>query len=362
MECGRKGKDAVTNPLATLRPRHLVPFAPLAVVVGILTWVFWPTFGELLHEWHANAQYSHGFLVPFFAAFLLYYRRDKLDVSAMKPSLWGLAVLGLGLGFRLWGAYFGYVSWGSISLIPTVMGLILTFGGWAAFRWAWPGALFLSFMIPLPYNTSLALAGPLQRLATIASTFVMQVLGLPAIAEGNVIYLNDHTIGIVEACSGLSMLMVFFALSTAVVLVIQRHWIDRTIILLSAIPVALISNIIRVTITGILYNVGAGEMANYFFHEVAGWIMMPLALGMMWVELKVLQNLFIDVPVTARPTAVPAARSRKAVQARPAAPRPAAPRPAANRRPNPAPPRSRRQGETPATPREETPVEQGKQS
>src|SRR5262249_8395944 len=153
-----------------------------------------------------------------------------------------------------------------LSIVPCAAGIVLLFGGRAAWRWAWPAVLFLCFMIPLPYRVANALSGPLQWLATITSTFIMQVLGLPALAEGNVILLNDHQIGIAEACSGLRMLVVFFALSTAVVLVIQRHWIDKTIIMLSAIPIALISNIIRVTVTGVMYELGQSEMANAFFH------------------------------------------------------------------------------------------------
>jgi exosortase/archaeosortase family protein len=165
---------------------------------------------------------------------------------------------------------------------------------------------------------SLWLSGPLQRLATVSSTFIMQVLGLPALAEGNVILLNEQKIGIVEACSGLRMLMVFFALSTAVVLVTKRHWLDQALILASAVPIALLSNLIRVTATGIMYEAGQSELAHAFFHDVAGWVMMPLALGMLWVELKVMSHLFIDAPPPAR--AVPAPR-------RAAAPRQAVPRP-----------------------------------
>ena len=136
---------------------------------------------------------------------------------------------------------------------------------------------------------------------------------MPALAEGNVIRLNEHEIGVVEACSGLRMMVVFFALATAVVLVTQRHWIDKTLIIASAIPIALISNITRVTATGIMYEVGQAELAQHFFHDVAGWLMMPLALGMLWVELKVMQYLFIDVPVETTPRITTSSRRPGAV-------------------------------------------------
>lgn len=308
------GKDAMTTPAVTPPLRRLAPLAPLLLPLACLLWAYGATFAELYSVWNNNPQYSHGFLVPVFAGFLLWLRRDKLDVDALRPSLWGVVVLGAALGLRLVGAWRYYVSLDAISLVPCVAGLVLLIGGMAAWRWAWPAVLFLAFMIPLPYFAAVAMSGQLQTLATITSTFIMQTLGMPALAEGNVILLNDNQIGIVEACSGLRMLVVFFALSTAVVLVVQRHWIDRAIILFSAIPIALISNIVRVTATGVMYEAGYSEMASHFFHDVAGWFMMPFALGMLWVELKVLDKLFIDTPSTA--PARPAV-ARRATSARP---------------------------------------------
>jgi exosortase len=333
----------MTAPAASPRLRNCTPLLlALAVPLGCMLWAFWSTFTDLAQTWNTNPQYSHGFLVPVFAAVLLYLRRTRLDPAALQPSWWGVLLLAAGLGLRLFGAFYYYLALDSFSIVPCVAGLVLLVGGRAAWRWAWPAILFLSFMIPLPYRVATALSGPLQSLATVSSTFVMQVFGLPALAEGNVILLNDHRIGIVEACSGLRMLVVFFALSTAVVLVIRRHWIDKVLILASAVPIALISNIFRVTITGAMYEAGYSEMANSFFHDFAGWLMMPLALGLLWIELKVLGGLFIDLP--ARVPRDPTRAARKPA-ARPAA----APRP----RRTPAAPPQRQRARTPV----ESPVE-----
>ncbi len=103
-------------------------------------------------------------------------------------------------------------------------------------------------MIPLPYRYSTALSGPLQHIATVCSTFIMQVIGLPALAEGNIITIDDAQIGVVEACSGLRMLVVFFALAAAVVVVSRRPLLDKFIVLASAAPIAVVSNIVRVAV------------------------------------------------------------------------------------------------------------------
>ena len=109
-------------------------------------------------------------------------------------------------------------------------------------------------MVPLPDVVSFAMSAPMQSFATTVSTFVLQVLGKPAVAEGNVIHLNDIPLGIVEACSGLRMLVVFFALSTAVAMIIRKPLWEKLFIAASAVPIALASNVLRITMTGLYYE------------------------------------------------------------------------------------------------------------
>jgi exosortase len=109
-----------------------------------------------------------------------------------------------------------------------------------------------------------------------------------------VIQLNEARIGVVEACSGLSMLITFIALSTAAALVVKRPLLDRIVLVLSSIPVALLANIIRITVKGILHDKVSGDLANKFYHDLAGWLMIPLALLMDWFEIWVLSHLLIE--------------------------------------------------------------------
>jgi exosortase len=203
-------------------------------------------------------------------------------------------VLAAGIGLRLVGAYYYFVWIDAISLLPCLAGLWLLVGGKLAWRWSWPAIAFLAFMIPLPYSLSVTLAGPLQRFATVASTFALQTMGLPAVAEGNVILLNEAEIGIVEACSGLRMLVIFFALSTGVALVIRRPLWEKLVIAASAVPIALVVNVIRISVTGVLHETVGSEVANAVFHDLAGWLMMPMALGILWVELRYLKHLVLE--------------------------------------------------------------------
>jgi exosortase len=206
-----------------------------------------------------------------------------------------MPVLAIGIGLHLAGAYFYYNWVEAVSLLCCLAGAVILLGGWPAWKWSWPAIGFLVFMIPLPYFLEIALAGPLQRIAVISSTFLLQTFGLPALAEGNVILLSEVELGIVEACSGLRMLVVFFALTSAVALVIRRVWWEKVLVVLSALPIALLVNIIRITATGVLYEKVSSEAANAVFHDFAGWLMMPLALAMLWLELVFLKRLFPEM-------------------------------------------------------------------
>jgi exosortase len=273
-------------------------------LTAVVVFVFWPTLAEMADRWANDSRYSHGYFVPLFAAYLLWSRRRMLDGADPKPSWWGLPVLAVGLLVRAAGTalYLDFLS--AVALLPTLTGVVLLAGGRTALKWSWPAIAFLAFMVPLPFRVEVALAYPLQRIATLASTYALETLGFFVVAEGNTIRMGDVRLGVVEACNGLSMLVVFFALSTAMAIVVRRPWYDKLVLVASAIPIALAANIIRITVTGVLHKTAGSEIADLVFHDLAGWLMMPLALSMLWVEMKILAWVIQDVarPAPAAPT------------------------------------------------------------
>jgi exosortase len=321
----------MTSSTTPVSSRSLSPILPLLLVSACFLWAFGSTLTDLFYVWRTNDQYSHGFLVPAFAAFLLWLRRDKIQGRAMRPGLIvGVLLLAFALGLRLAGVYWFYVALDSFAIVPCVAGLCWLMGGWTAFRWAWPSILYLTFMIPLPYRLSTAMSAPLQSLATTVSTFLMQTIGLPALAEGNVIALNEARLNVVEACSGLRMLMVFVALSAAMALLTRRPLLEKLILLVSAFPIAVVSNILRITATGILHETTNSETANVFFHDLGGWLMMPLGLLFLAMELKLLSHLLLEAP-PAPPKTVAAPVARRVRKAPPMRSRPARPGAAARK-------------------------------
>jgi exosortase len=265
----------------------------LAVVAVALAWVYWTTFVELASRWANQSQYSHGWLVPVFSAYLLYSRRHMLAAGPLTPSWWGVPMLLVGIGLRFFGVYI-YFDWlAAVSLLPCLAAACLLTGGWRMLNWAWPAIAFLVFMIPLPFRLEAALSHPLQRIGTIMSTFILQTLGMTAYSEGNVIVLGEVRIGVVEACSGLNMLMTFFALSTGVAMLMRRSPLERVIVFASAVPIALATNIIRIAVTAILHKVAGRELADLVFHDLAGYLMPVVALGMLWVLLRLMDWLLL---------------------------------------------------------------------
>lgn len=283
----------LTAQVGSLRASAVVIVAALAAVTG---WAFWPTLVTFVHVWSTDDGYSHGFLVPAFAAFVLWLRRDRFPEKRNPRPFLGVAVIVLALALRAF-AGLRFNKWPEeISLVPYLLGLAVCFGGGPLLRWSAPAILFLVFMVPLPYRLEVSLGAPLQQLATLCSTFLLQTFGQPAIAEGNTILLREQRLEVVQACSGLKMLVTFVTFATAVCLLVQRPLSDKLVILASAVPIALVVNIARITVTGLMLLYVSGESARALLHDAAGWVMMPAALALLGLELWVLNRLIVESP------------------------------------------------------------------
>ncbi|MEX0613819.1 MAG: exosortase/archaeosortase family protein [Pirellulales bacterium] len=309
------------NCLASIGARHLLGWLALAAA---LAWTFALPLGVLVSRWYGDPAYSHGFLVPVFALALLWYRRHLARPASTPGSAWGLLIIALAALMNLASAYWYYVLLAPYSLLPCLAGICLWLGGWPKFRWAWPSIAFLFFMVPLPGRFADMLGHPLQSIATKAGTYALQLIGIPAVAEGNVILLTEGKIGVVEACSGLKMMILFFALATAVAIVINRNFWEKLLIVASAVPIAVISNVARIALTAAVHEWFGAKAADIVFHDFAGFLMMPLALGLLGLELAILSRLFIAS--NQRPVGLADALLEPAVPGRSAGPQPAKPR------------------------------------
>jgi exosortase len=277
---------------AKIGPAAVAGWALLAFAVA---WCYWSPVAALAGRWWSEPDYLYGFLVPVFAAYLLWFRRGMLAGAKAAGSWWGLGLLGVCAALQLTAAYYLFDLLAAASLCFCLAGLALLLGGRRVLAWAWPSAAFLVFMVPLPGLLANLLSHPLQRVATISSTYIVQTVGIPAVAEGNVISLSEGQIGVAEACSGLRNMMLFIVICTGTAFLVQRTLLEKAIIVLSAAPIALAANIGRITLTALLHNISRHDLANTMYHDLAAWLMMPLAVVLLWIEMALLKRIFVTV-------------------------------------------------------------------
>lgn len=291
----------VVEPLPPRKTPALVAFYRAATSAQVVGWTvllvalalsYVPTFSSLIERWISDDNYNYGFLVVPIAAFILWNRRDLLpklgaDFKPVWPAL-GVVVVLLLARYWLYERNEGYLE--NLTFLPVIVASTLLFGGWAMLRFAWPAIAFLIFMYPLPERLNGLLSYNLQSFATTASCSILQMIGRPAIYEGNIILIPGYTLEVARACSGLSMLLTFVALITAMVIIDKNLslW-QRIVLLISSVPIALASNVIRIIVTALCYPIFGPIRVEKFAHDFAGWAMMPIGLLMAWAEIVLLE-------------------------------------------------------------------------
>lgn len=301
-------QPAPTVSVPALRRANSVGLIAVSLVVAAFLASYAPNIAALARQWEAEPNYSHGFLVAPLALMILWQRRRHLDALVLKPSWLGWVGLIFVLGLRAW-LYIRNEQWAeNATLILVLATLVLAFGGWPLLRWASPALGFLIFMLPLPPRLNLVLAGPLQRLATIGSTTLLHALGLPVLAQGNVIFVGGERLEVAQACNGLSMLLSFVTLVTAIVILLaaSRPLWEQGLLLLSAVPIALAANILRIAATAWAYHAFGREAAtpwplslrfttvDELVHDTAGWAMVLVGLVLAFAEMELLKWLVIE--------------------------------------------------------------------
>ncbi|MCU0880418.1 MAG: exosortase/archaeosortase family protein [Pirellulaceae bacterium] len=270
---------------APAAPVVVDPWLPMAVglaCLGVGLWAYWPTLKGLVNTWNTVPDYSHGFLViPLAIVFLVARQKSCPGVGPSSPAV-GLPLLALALAMRVAAGRFFFDFLDGWSILPWVAGSVALVGGWRLLVWSLPSIGFLWFMVPLPFGWESMASMPLQRIATKISCYVLQLLGQPAFAEGNVILLGENQLEVAQACSGLRLFISVMALAYAYVALVKRTWWEKAILILSLVPIAIVANATRIVATGLMYQFVSGEAAHKFAHDFAGYAMIPLAAAMFW--------------------------------------------------------------------------------
>lgn len=266
----------------------------LAVVATLLMVTYAQEISDLVATWAGNDDYSHGFLVVPVTLAILYIRWPGLAQAMSRPSWWGWMVVVVALALRTYWHESGRPLLEELTLLPVIFGLALGLGGWRLLRWAWPGLAYLMFMFPLPPKINQLLSMPLQKLATVCTVELTRLTGLWITAEGNIIYVGSQPLEVARACNGLSMLMTMAAITAFLVLLVPMPLWKRLVLLATFVPVALVCNVLRISATAWCYHLYGAEVGEKYAHNWAGYLMMPLALVMVGLEMLVLSWLVVE--------------------------------------------------------------------
>lgn len=248
-------------------------------------------FSGLIYDWSNNPDYSHGYLIPFIALYLVWSQRGKLNQTQSYFSYWGLLFLMLGVGQFIVGSVGAEHFLQSTSMIVIILGTALFLWGWGVMRIVLVPAAYLMFMIPLPAIIWNKFAFSLRLFATEIAVFFIQAMGLIVLREGNVLIMPNATLEVVDACSGLRSLISLLALSALISFMSPFPLWKKWLLFLFAIPIAIISNIIRLIVTVVFSQKFGIDITQGFSHTLSGFLVFCIGIMLFFIAYKLLSIL-----------------------------------------------------------------------
>ncbi|HUN63395.1 MAG TPA: exosortase A [Candidatus Sulfotelmatobacter sp.] len=253
------------------------------LLVGVLLALYLHVVESLFAQCWRDPNFSHGFLVPFLSAWMLWNNREKFKQQSLVPNWWGLLVVLGAMGLLVVGALGAENFLSRTSLLFALAGITIFFGGWAIFRLAFYPWLVLFLMIPLPVIIYNRITLPLQLMASRLATSLLDLTGVPVLREGNIIHLPAISLEVAEACSGLRSLMALITIAVIYAYQFERKAWRRVALILSAIPIAVLANGLRIMGSGLLGQYWSPDKARGFFHEFSGLLVFCASCLLLWM-------------------------------------------------------------------------------
>jgi exosortase len=256
----------------------------ITAIAGLLLWLYIPVLVHLVAQWsEPDSDFSHGFIVPFFSAFVIWQERSRFAGLSLRPSWWGLFFLGFGMCLLILGELGADIFLPRVSFLIVLACLIVLFFGWNFFRallfpWA-----FLFLMIPIPVIILSHITFPLQLLASKVACALLSLVRVPVLCEGNVIVLAAMRLEVAQACSGIRSLISLAALALIYGYLMERKIAVRVLLALASVPIAIAANSLRIVVTGLLVQYWDPGKAEGFFHEFQGLLMFVASLVMLYL-------------------------------------------------------------------------------
>jgi len=283
-------QTGLSIPRASIEEKPGMPWWQTAVISALLLWIYAPTLTHLIVQWWNDPNFSHGFFVPFFSAFVIWQERSRLLKVRLQPSWWGLLFLAGGLCLLMIGQMGAEIFLSRTSLLIVLAGLIILFLGWNFFRAVLLPWAFLFLMIPIPSIVFNQITFPLQLLASKVASTTLPWMGVPVLREGNVIVLPTMALEVAEACSGIRSLMSLLTLAVIYGYLMESKNSVRVLLAVASIPIAVAANSFRIVGTGLLVQYWDPTKAEGFFHEFSGWLIFVISLVMLYLLHRVIRG------------------------------------------------------------------------
>ncbi|MEW6326647.1 MAG: exosortase A [Thermodesulfobacteriota bacterium] len=266
---------------AILTKHRNMTYLQLGLILGLFLLLYYPVIAKLIAHWGIDDNYSHGYLIPVITGYMIWTTRKDLKEIQPAPSNLGLVLLIPGLCqllvARIGSEYFLQRT----SMILVLFGLSLFLAGKKFTRKISFPVAYLFFMIPFPAIIWDKIAFPMKLFASYLAVKVIGLLGIPIFREGNILHLANTTLEVADACSGLRSLTSLLALSAAFVFFTDHSRLKKWLLFLSAVPIAILTNIIRLTVTAGLASKYGEKVAQGFLHEFSGWLIFLLGLALL---------------------------------------------------------------------------------
>ena len=259
-------------------------------------WIVWPglllclllllyagVLKGLVLQWWSDPDYGHGFFVPLFSFYVLWHARKRWTNCEIGPSNFGFVVMAGAVGLLLLGSIGAELFISRFSMLVLLAGMILFLAGWKTLRAVSFPLSYLIWMIPIPVIIYNQITFPLQLLASRLATAWLELVQIPVLREGNILVMSNYSLEVIEACSGIRSLMTLIALAVAYGYLVEPRVSVRYILALLMIPIAIVTNAIRIMGAGMLAHRYGPATAEGFLHEFSGWVIFVSAMILMFL-------------------------------------------------------------------------------
>ena len=267
-------------------------FWGMLFVAGVLLGaIFWEGLKELVNTWGTQEEYSYGYIIPFITLFLIWQKKDRLELLRFKGSWVGFAFVALGLALFLVGNLSTIFVIVQYAFLLVLIGVLLSYTGWQGMRPIIVPLLVLAFMIPLPVFLFNNLSAELQLISSQIGVAVIRLFGISVYLQGNVIDLGVFKLQVIDACSGLRYLFPLMTLSFIAAYFFKGAFWKRAIIFLSSIPITVLMNSFRIGVIGVTVDNWGPSMAEGVLHEFEGWVVFMSCTGVLIIEMWLLAKI-----------------------------------------------------------------------